>query len=527
MFEKKNYESLEQLLEENRVFYHFAKLCQIPHPSFKEKRLSDYLLGWATERGLYAAQDVYNNVFIKKSGTPGYEDAPAVMIQAHIDMVCEKTPETDHDFDTDPIRIRLDGDLLSTGGRTTLGADDGIGVAYAMAILEADDIPHPPLEVLFTTAEEEDLSGAQNVDASSFQARLLINIDNAVEHELLSGSCGGIGVEVTLPAGLGPVPYDCPAYRVSVSGLPGGHSGEDIHRGHGNANILLGRFLYACEEEFPVRIGELAGGSFRLAIPREAQALLYIPAEKEERFLEIAEQKKKEFFREYEAVAPDFTVSVLKVESRAALAEDGSQTSLSGESSQTAVPGTASRAAQPETDRRAALPEAAKKLIQALYLSPNGISDMNNAVAGVVESSDNLGELRYDRESGQFILVYEIRASFESTREYLYEKLQILAKLLGGTCRGFADYPSWSFNPHSMLREKAAAVYEREFGEKMHVKAVHAGLECGCLMPKMPGLDAISIGPDAWGLHSPQERLSVSSTDRMYRFIKELLAELR
>lgn len=499
MFEEKKYESLEQLLQENRVMYHFAKLCQIPHPSFKEKRLSDYLLRWAKDQGLEASQDEYHNVFIRKPATPGYEDAPAVMLQAHIDMVCEKAPEVEHDFDTDPIRIQLDGDLLSTGGRTTLGADDGIGVAYALAILEAQDLPHPPLEVLLTTAEEEDLSGAQNVDASSFKARMLINIDNAVEHELLAGSCGGIGVEVELPAEPEPVPDGYQAYQVELSGLLGGHSGEDIHRGHGNANILLGRLLHACVRELPVRIGALNGGSFRLAIPRDAQVLLYIPVDKEEKFKEIVDKMTEVFRREYEAVTPEFAVSV-------------------------SVPVTG---ADCGGEARACSPEAARRLVQALYLSPNGINEMNNAVPGVVESSDNLGELRLEMEQGRFVIIYEIRASFDSTREYLYQKIQILTELLGGTVRGFTDYPSWSFDPHSRLRKTASEVYQREFGEKIVTKAVHAGLECGCLMPKMPGLDAISIGPDAWGLHSPQERLSISSTDRVYWFVKKMLEEMR
>lgn len=496
MFENKKYEDLDQLIGQNRVLYHFASLCRIPHPSFKEKRIGDFLLNWAEEHGFLAGQDQWNNVWIKKPASPGYEAAPPVMIQAHTDMVCEKAPGVDHDFDTDPILPQLDGDLLSTGGRTTLGADDGIGVACAMAILEAEDLPHPPLEILFTTAEEEDMSGAQHVDASQFQARLLINIDNAVEHELLAGSCGGIGAELKLPAKLCPVPEHWAACRLSVSGLPGGHSGEDIHRGHGNANILLARLLYAFKKAFPVRIGELNGGSFRLAIPRDAQALIYVPQEMKGRVQEITAQYVQIFNKEYEAVAPDLAVTVTEDEKAG-----------SGD--------------------RASSPEALGSLIQVLYLSPNGISEMNNALPGMVESSDNLGELRLEKEEGQFTIVYEIRASFESTREYLFQKLQVLSELAGGTCRGFADYPSWSFQPHSRLREAALKVYKKEFNEEMEVKALHAGLECGCLMPKMPGLDAISVGPDAWGLHSPQERLSISSTDRFYCFLKGLLKELK
>lgn len=489
--EKKTYESLEQLLEENRVLYHFGELCKIPHPSFHEKKISDYFLNWAKGLGLEATQDHKWNVFIKKPASAGYEMAPAVMLQAHMDMVCEKAPEISHDFNSDAIHLELSGDILSTGGRTTLGADDGIGVAYAMAILEAEDLSHPPLEVLFTTAEEEDLSGAQEVDASSFQARMLINIDNAVEHELLAGSCGGMGVKLCIPAAVCEVPEDYEAYHVTISGLLGGHSGEDIHRGHGSANSLLGRLLYACHEEISFYLGGITGGSFRLAIPREATALLFVPKGKERQLSSIIKQMAEQFQHEYEVASPELCVELKKIAS---------------------------------ADRQAASPEGVKRLITAMVLSPDGIWAMNHAVAGVVESSDNLGEIRMEDDS--FVLVYEIRASFESTGAYLYQKIKVLSELLGGECLRFATYPSWSFHPSSRLRRLTTDIYRREFQEEIITKVVHCGLECGCLFPKMPGLDAISIGPDAWGLHSPQERLSIASTERVFHLIKTILAEL-
>lgn len=488
----KVYGSLEELLKENRVFYNFSKLCEIPHPSFKEKQLSDFLLSWAEERKLFATQDHKWNVFIRKPATPGYENAPSVMLQAHIDMVCEKAAGVSHDFDKDPIHLELEGDLLTTGGRTTLGADDGIGVAYAMAILEADDIPHPPLEVLFTTAEEEDLSGAQEVDASDFKARMLINIDNAVEHELLAGSCGGMGTELLIPLEFGEAPSEYTAWEVKISGLPGGHSGEDINKGHGNANILLGRLLNSCQQKFSFMLGDIIGGSFRLAIPRDAACVLLLPADNVSELKETAAKLAQIFKREYEAVASELTVTVT---------EAGF------------------------TKKQAVLPESVKRLIAAILLSPNGISEMNNAVTGVVESSDNLGEICL--EDGKAKLIYEIRASFDTTGTYIYEKIQTLAELLCGTCRSFADYPSWSFSPVSRLRQLTTKVYRREFNDEIKTMVVHCGLECGCLYPKMPGLDAISIGPDCWGLHSPQERLSISSSERMYQLIKGVLAEIR
>lgn len=489
--ERKTYEGIPQLLIQNRVLYHFSELCKIPHQSFKEKEISDYLLNWAGERGLFAVQDHKWNVFIKKPASAGHEASPTVMLQAHMDMVCEKAPEVVHDFETDPIHLELHGDILSTGGQTTLGADDGIGVAYAMAILEAEDIPHPALEVLFTTAEEEDLSGAQEVDASSFEARLLINIDNAVEHELLAGSCGGMGVMLRIPADECEVPEGYSAYNVNISGLFGGHSGEDINKGNGSANSLLGRLLYAYRCEFSFYISKLTGGSFRLAIPREAEVFLYVQKDKEQELMSITKRIREQFQKEYEVAAPGLRVELKKSERR---------------------------------DRQAASPEGVKGLITAMLLSPDGVSAMNHAVEGVVESSDNMGEIRM--EDGSFVLVYEIRAGFESTREYLYQKITVLAELLDGECEGFATYPSWSFQPASKLRGLITDIYRREFHDEIITRVVHCGLECGCLFPKMMGLDAVSIGPDAWGLHSPEERLSISSTERVYHLIKSVLADI-
>lgn len=490
MWTEKHYDSVEQLIETNPIWKNFALLCKIPHPSFGEKELSNFLLGWARALGLDAFQDKYCNLLIRKPATAGYEKAPTVMLQAHLDMVCEKAPNVEHDFQKDPILMQLDGDLLSTGGRTTLGADDGIGVAYAMAILEDESLAHPALEVLFTTAEEEDLSGAQGVDASTFSSRLLINIDNAVEHELLAGSCGGMGVELRFPIEPTPRRADEVTWEVKIEGLPGGHSGEDINRGHGNANVLLGRLLFACRQQFPLRVQNVMGGSFRLALPREASATIFLPDESVEKLQKTVEKFARQIRKEYGAVAPALSVTATQTINVSYGASDS----------------------------------ATRRFLTALYLSPNGISEMNNAVPGVVESSDNLGEVRIEED--EFLLVYEIRASLETTREYIYQKIGLLAEAVAGKVCSFAEYPSWEFLPDSPLRQLTSRIYEREFQDAMRTLVVHSGLECGCFAPKMPGLDAISIGPDAWGLHSPQERISVSSSDRVYHLLVRLLQEI-
>lgn len=249
------------------VFRFFRVISDIPRPSKHEEQISQFLFRWARERGLEAEQDEKLNILIRKPATPGYEGAPGIMLQAHMDMVCEKAPEAEHDFMKDPIHWELDGDILSTGRRTTLGADDGIGVAMAMAVLDDDTLSHPALEVLFTTAEEDDFSGAEHFDVSKMTATRLINLDHANEKQILCGSCGGISAELTVPIASGPVPEGWSAFELAVDGLHGGHSGEDIHRGHGNATTLLARVLLALSQSGEMKLGPVKGGTFRLPSP--------------------------------------------------------------------------------------------------------------------------------------------------------------------------------------------------------------------------------------------------------------------
>lgn len=493
MMEKENFGSLEELLR-HPVFRHFARICQIPHPSFKEKALSDALFQWAREKGYAVRQDEWNNVLLRKPASPGYENRPGVMLQAHLDMVCQKAKGVEHDFLQDPIHLELEGDILSTGGRTTLGADDGIGVALALALLEDGSFAHPELEVLLTTAEEEDLSGAQNVDASDFRSHYLVNIDNAVERHSVTGSCGGFGVNFHLPVTWEAVPEGARFFHLKVEGLQGGHSGEDIHRGRGNANIFLIRMLLSARKEMPLRLSSLHGGTFRLAIPRDGEAVVLVPRGKEEAFLQAVNAAAEDLRREYKAVATNLKISVEETQ--------GPDNGL-----------VVSR-------------EVTDKFIQVLVLSPNGISEMNAAVPGVVQSSDNLGEIRLEREQNRLVVVYEIRTSFRSKAEYIWDKIHLLAQMVGGICEKFAAYPGWPHDPDSRLTPLVQQVYEETFGEKMDATPIHSGLECGCLIEKKPDLDAISLGPDCWDLHSPQERLSVKSTIRMYEFLKKLLEQI-
>lgn len=473
-----------QALRDHRVFRHFYEICQIPHGSGNEKGLSDYLLTWARGLGLEAEQDAAFNVLIRKPASPGREGHPGIMLQAHMDMVCEKALGVDHDFTKDPIQWVVDGDTLSTGGRTTLGADDGIGVALAMAILEDRQLPHPELEVLFTVMEEEDFTGAGGFDTSRMHASYLINLDHTFDQEIVCGSCGGMQVDFQIPVSFAPTPASWTTCRLSVSGLKGGHSGENIHRGRGNANILLARLLMAAESCCDYRLAQIRGGSFRLAIPREAEAILcldpaQVPALKE-------------------------TLAGLEAEFRAELAATAQQVVVSLEPAQPAE-----QCARPGS------------VITALTLIPDGIHQMNEVLTGLVDTSDNLGEVYLD--PGQLHCVLEIRSARNSLRTYLFQRMERLAHLFGGSCQWCSAYPSWDFRPESGLCEVCSRTYEAMFGSAPRFLTVHAGLEVGYFCERRPGLDAVSIGPNCRDFHSPNEALEISSVKKVYQYLCRIL----
>ncbi len=488
------YASLDDLIAKNRIFYHFAQLSKIPRNSFEEKAASDFVADWAKSLGLEVRQDAWNNVLIRKPATAGFEDKPAVMIQAHLDMVCQKAPGVEHDFSKDPIHLQLDGDLLSTGGRTTLGGDDGIGVALGMALLEAQDIRHPELELLCTTNEEDDMSGALNVDASDFHAKYLINLDNAVESQGVSGSCGGCGCEVDLPVSFQTASPDGSFMRISVTGLQGGHSGEDIHRGRGNANIFLTRLLLAARRVMPLNMVSLSGGTVRNALPRDAAAEVMIESGREREFLDSVNVVAEQLRREYKAVAHQLRITLERC----------------------GAPG----------DARVVSAESTDRFIRFLVLCPNGIAEMNGGAAGIVQSSDNLGVISLDKDQSRFKAIFEVRAAFKSKADYICEKIKMLCEFTGALYRKFAVYPGWPNDPDSKLVPLVQKAYRETLGADLPVLPIHCGLECGCLIEKRPEFDAISIGPDCWDLHSPLERLSVSSTERIYAVLARLLAEI-
>ncbi|MGN1377425.1 MAG: beta-Ala-His dipeptidase [Dorea sp.] len=477
-------------LEERPLFF-FEQITRIPRDSGNEKGISNFIRNWAEQQGLWCFQDENWNLIIKKPASCGCESMPAVILQAHMDMVCEKTADSTHNFDTDPIPLKIDGEWLCSAAGTSLGADNGIGVAMCMAVLASEELVHPPLEILLTVQEETTFQGAENVRWDLLEGRRLINLDHAVEHEVLTGSCGGSGVEVTFPLEQQNVPAGARCCKLSITGLPGGHSGEDIHRGHGSAIQLMTRVLRRLFDKFNISLCELNSGTSRLAISREAHAILLstegdIPALHTE--LHRLEQ---ELCKEYQAVAPSLVLTFSDMTNQ----PDVCYTQSSFE-----------------------------RVLNALSLFPDGIQQMNGAFPGMVESSNNLGIVKTEKE--KIILTAEIRGGFSSTIIDLQEKIMLLSRLFGGTCRFFSQYAPWESRSDSPLRKVVIKTYRELYDKEMEAHVVHAGIECGCFLQKIPELDAISIGLDCQHFHSPQERMNIPSSKRCWKLVQTLLENL-
>ena len=490
--------------------FYFSQLAEIPRDSGKEKAVSDFLLNWALERGLDAYQDAVWNLIIKKPGSAGREAEEPVILQAHLDMVCEKDSTSRHNFETDPIPLRMEGDWLTSAAGTTLGSDDGIGVAYIMAVLADETLSHPPIEALLTVQEESTFAGAANVDWSLLLGKRLINLDQSVENEVLCGACGGTGMQMRVPLVQEPIPEDFQTMRVTISGLEGGHSGEDIHRGRGSAIALLARGLQSCKENLhglqgskadgrsKLRIVEFTGGTSRLAISREAGTVFAISKTDVEACEQLWSELEQQWKKEYETTAKRLHVQVQTG------TKESNDCKTKKQSCYTA--------------------ESGEKILAALRLFPDGIQQMNGTFPGTVESSNNLGIVR--TEETELVMTAEARGAYASTIEAIRQKVLCLADLLGGTCEFFAAYVPWEYRSDSPLRRLAMDTYREAFRTELKPVVVHAGIECGFFLQAKPDLDAISIGPTAQYFHSPKERLQVSSTLREWMFLKELLERM-
>lgn len=462
-------------LQPDRVFHYFEEICGIPHGSGDTARISDYCVAFARTHGLWHRQDALGNVIIKKPATPGYATHPPVILQGHLDMVCEKAPDCGLDFAKDGLAVDTDGTWVFAHG-TTLGGDDGIAVAMALAVLESDTLCHPPLEVLFTIDEETGMDGAVGLDASDLEGRLLINVDSEEEGVLTVSCAGGAKAEISLP--LTDEPNGNPAYRVEISGLVGGHSGVEIDKGRLNANVVMGRFL----SEFPCRIVTVAGGQKDNAIPVACRAVI--------------------------ACADDPTAAANAFARAQRIPEDPGLTLT----------------VTPVTAHRALTEESTGRVVEFLTTVPNGIQAMSEAIPGLVQTSLNLGILTINENN--LCACFAVRSSKNEEKTTLLNALEAVARRYGGSCAVHGHYPAWEYCPDSRLREVMCRIWERQTGHAPTVVAIHAGLECGLLCEKLPGLDAVSVGPDMQDIHTCRERLSVASTARTYAYLCDVLKEL-
>lgn len=480
-----------QNLEPKKVFEYFEEISQIPRGSGNEKQISDYLVSIAKKLNLEVTQDETLNVIIKKPGTKGYENSPTVIIQGHMDMVCEKNKGVNHDFEKDPIKLRIIDDMIYATD-TTLGADNGIAVAYALALLASTDIPHPPLEVLLTTDEETGMSGAMAVSREHLKGKLLINLDNEEEGDFLVSCSGGIRSKFEFSADLEKRADNTSLLDISISGLKGGHSGMDIIKERGNSNKLLGRVLKNLLAEVDFRLVSLNGGSKDNAIPREADALIVINESDLDKVKELVNKWQEIFFNELKTQDPGVKVKVSEVK---------------------------------EEITEIFTKDSTEKAVNLLYLIPNGIDTKSPTIKDLVQSSTNLGVVRTENNKVHYDSA--IRSSVESLKEEIVLRSKTIADIIGCKFNTTANYPGWEYNPDSKLRELCLDVYKRMYGKDGNIVAIHAGVECGLFNEKLGGLDMISFGPDLFDVHTPEEHMSIKSVQNVWEYLKEVLKELK
>lgn len=472
-----------------KLFQYFEDISAIPRGSGNEKGISDFLVAFARERGLDVYQDEVYNVIIRKPASAGAEDAAPVMMQGHIDMVCDKLAGVEHDFERDGLELVVEDGVLTANG-TTLGADNGIAVALMMTVLDDDTLVHPALECVFTTDEETGLVGAETLDKSQISARIMINLDSE-EEGVATVSCAG-GVTVTLTRGLALERVDGSLLTVAISGLLGGHSGSDIHLERGNADLLMARIVEQVLRGTDARLVSFDGGSKDNAITRECTARLVLAdAADAQRAAGIARAVAQDIAAELEVFDPSFACAV-------EVADGASADAMSAED--------------------------AWALVRTIRLAPNGVLRRNVAADGFVEVSSNLGVVATEGASVRMLLAP--RSSIASLQEEIKDRIQTLADAFGFSASSDNEYPGWSYTEHSHVREVFQASYRELFGTELKIESIHAGLECGLFAEALPGLDAIAVGPTLANVHTPDESMSLDSAERFYRLLVDVLARL-
>lgn len=473
-------------LRPDRLWYYFHEICRIPRPSKNEAAIAAYLAAFAAEHGLACNVDEAGNVLIRKPATPGYENRKGVILQSHMDMVCEKNADTVHNFDTDPIRPRIDGGWVKATG-TTLGADDGIGIAASLAILESKTIEHGPLEAIFTMDEETGLTGAFALKPGQLEGRILLNLDSEDEGQIFIGCAGGKDTVATAPMETEPAPAGHIACKAILTGLKGGHSGDDINKGLGNAVKLMNRFLWNAHQSFEIALADFNAGNLRNAIAREAFAVFLVHPD-----------NKKALFEYALAYAAD----------------------LQGELSVT-EPGLSFRLEETETPETVLAEQQQADLLDALYACPHGVIAMSREIPNFVETSTNLASVKFVDK--KIVVTTSQRSSVESSKKDVGDMVASVFYLMQADVTQSSGYPGWKPNPDSEILRISVGAYRRLFNTEPEVLAIHAGLECGLIGAIYPGMDMVSFGPTIKGAHSPDERLDIASTQKFWDLTLEIL----
>ncbi len=472
------------------VWRYFSEILSVPRPSKHEEKIVAYLETFARNHKLEFKRDAVGNVLICKNASPGYEDRQTVVLQSHIDMVCEKNSDKEHDFFNDPIESFIENGWVKAKG-TTLGADDGIGVAAQLAILSDKSVSHGPIECLFTVDEETGLTGAFGLEPDFLKGKILLNLDSEDEGELFIGCAGGKDTVAKMPFSWEKSPDNFDPLVIEVSGLKGGHSGDDIHKGLGNANKILTRILWMLSHETGARLFDISGGNLRNAIAREAQAKVFIDKSLIDKSLQIAEELANKISAELAVTEPS-----LRIRISIGTEHPGWVVALSDQ----------------------------KKLLNSLYACPHGVIAYSQTIPGFVETSTNLASVRMHKDHWE--ITTSQRSSVESAKEDVANMVAACFALAGADIKQSNGYPGWAPNPSSAIRELTVKSYVKLFGSQPLVKAIHAGLECGLIGDKYPGMDMISYGPTIKGAHSPDERLEIVSVQKFWDLTLEILKEI-
>ncbi len=477
-------------LEPKILWHYFADVIKIPRPSGKEEKIRQYLIDFGEKSGLETVTDKTGNVLIRKNATSGMEAMKPVVLQGHMDIVAEKNAESNHDFENDPISAYINGEWITANG-TTLGADDGIGIAAMLAVLSDKELKHGPIECLFTVEEETGLTGAKGLEPGLLNGKTLINLDSEDEGELFIGCAGGIDTLATFSYKTKRIHNNSIAYKITVNGLRGGHSGDEIDKGLGNSNKILNRILWNAEKLYKIKISDFNGGNLRNAIPREASAIIVIREKHKNNFENYFKDISREIKNELATTEPGLKIKHERIERPGEVLREGIQ----------------------------------KRLLNAIYACPHGVIAMSQEMKSMVETSTNLASVKFI-EGNRILITTSQRSSVNSAKQDIADQVASTFHLAKAKVEYTGNYPGWAPNPDSEIAKLLAGSYEKLFNEKPVVRSIHAGLECGLFLEKYPDLDMISVGPQMKGVHSPDEKLHIGSTQRFWKLLVDVLENM-